>query len=239
MAFSLSPELGSDSTNNGALRVQISVNWWYTGNRFQTSSFHTCSKHCFTWAYIVIKWWELPLLSDTMFKLRHFILLCLTIIVTSFSKMSTPAQATGNLFKSKQCITLDLAKQIASAAAQEVIFPYNRYTKLICSISQYILRLKWHSPANEMHFIQAVANNWSVVCCILDDGGNIVYLVSGYHSKNSSVTFACNIQLCYTKELSKKSLLTPIICTFSRLEYYISGKNGWDPNRKYSGMCLQ
>ena len=35
--------------------------------------------------------------------------------------MSTSNTVTGNPFKLKQCITLDLAKQIASAAAQEVI----------------------------------------------------------------------------------------------------------------------
>ena len=67
------------------------------------------------------------------------LLSCFFLIATSFSSKMNVAT---NLFKLKQCITLDLAKQIAAAAARE-----------------------------------ATANNWSVVCCILDDGGNVVYLV--------------------------------------------------------------
>ena len=40
--------------------------------------------------------------------------------------------------------------------------------ELFIVIAQYFLSFNY----------QAAANNWSVVCCILDDGGNVVYLVS-------------------------------------------------------------
>ena len=110
-----------------------------------------------------------------MRNLRIFLAFCFFILVTPFSKMSTPNTVTGNPFKSKQCITLDLAKQIASAAAQEVIHLYRQLFKLHKFIStDTFLKFLFE---NKMHFPQAIANNWSVVCCILDDGGNVVYLV--------------------------------------------------------------
>ena len=37
-----------------------------------------------------------------------------------------------------------------------------------------------------MYLTQAIANNWSVVCCILDDGGNVVYLVRVEEDESSS-----------------------------------------------------
>ena len=53
--------------------------------------------------------------------LKALFYFCILLVATSCPEMSIPMAMATSLFKTKQCITLDLAKQIAGAAAREVI----------------------------------------------------------------------------------------------------------------------
>lgn len=55
--------------------------------------------------------------------LKCLVFLCLILATVSFSKMSGPVSSiAGGLFKSKTVISLELAKQIAAAASDEVTY---------------------------------------------------------------------------------------------------------------------